>query len=380
MAWYSVNDPGTRGVWAFDPDGAAHVIRSNYYNRELLRRARVVRRDHGFGMPTTTEVDVDFTGIREEVTRLSVASVGQLGADADGNPRALYEFLVKVREDGEQAGAAYVEMCRRATRESAAAIRDTVGMWENAHAAAKFVRDASAGILFVGATVLSGGAALAVGGAGAGLTFTGNTQDNLASNQSMRQAMGNAAISTSIAVVTNVLIPRGLSAAGRGITGVAAGGAPARGLTMGENVVLGLVSTQANIAGDVAKTALTADAASGPVAEAAAAQMRRQLGARAGFEVGAMVFQSWLSARGIPAVAFLRTAQARQDMANSVTGGMLSAVGDRVVQAMSQQDVQARASTTTAGALPAGLDLMLTRIQRTAEAEEYVRTVALRPA
>src|SRR3712207_7063836 len=102
MAWYSMADSKGRG-WAFNPDGAAHVIRSNHYNRELVRRARIVRRDHGFLMPTTTEVEVDFRNIRSEVAQLARATVGQLDQDFASDPAGLYEWLVRVRDDGESA-------------------------------------------------------------------------------------------------------------------------------------------------------------------------------------------------------------------------------------------------------------------------------------
>ena len=365
MVWYTMAGPNGEG-WAFDPDGAAHVIRSNHYNRQLVLRSRIVRRDHGFLMPTTTEVETNFNGIRDEVTRQARVTVDQLDRDFNTNPRRLYEWLVHVREDGESAGDSWRTMSQQATRESAQAINANVDGWENALAATRFVRDASAGILFVGATVLSGGAAAAAMAGGAGLTFTGNTQDNLASNQTLRQAMGNAAIATTIAVVTNVLIPRGLSAFGRGM--MTAGQTT---LTMDQNVALGLISVQANFAGDVIKTALTADSSS--MSETAARQFRRQMAGRAGFEITAMLFQSWLASRGIPASAFLRRSE---DVVNSATGGTLSAIGDRVVAAIQNQDTQARGP----GVRPRDLDIAFTRLRRTMDAEAYVREVAMRPA
>ncbi|MDB5412718.1 MAG: hypothetical protein JWR10_1053 [Rubritepida sp.] len=374
MAWFTMPDGSGRGSWAFDPDGAAHVIRGNHYNRELIRRSRLIRRDQGFLLPTTTELETDFSDIRAEVSRLARVTVSQLDRDFAADPRKLYEFLISIREDGESAGGSWRQMSQQATRETAQAIASNVNGWENALGVAKFVRDTAAGALFVGATVLSGGAALAVGGAATGLTFTGGTQDNLATNQTMRQAMGNAAISTGFAVVTNLLIPRGLSAVGRGMTGVAASGLASRSLTMGENVALGLISVQANIASDTIKTALTADATSGAVAAEASAQMQRQIGARSVFEIGAMVFQSWLSSRGIPASAFLSR---NADGAASVTGGMLGAVGDRIVSAIATQNQQA----SSGGKIQSpDLDLVLSQLARTMDAENYVREVAMRPS
>lgn len=373
MAWFTMANPNGRGGWAFNPDGAAHVIRSNHYNRELIQRSRTIRRDHGFGLPTTSEVETNFSGIRAAVNRAARVTIDQLDRDFANNPQRLYEWLVHVREDAEAAGDAYRRMTHAATQESARNIQANIRMWENATAAARFVRDASAGILLAGATVLTGGtAATAVGlVGGTALTFTGGTQDNLQSNptMTMQQAMGRAAVSTSIAVVTSVLIPRGLGQASSTMLGAGR-------MTMGQNVALGLVSVQANIVGDMVKTALTSDAAAGPVAQTAADAMRRQVGARSGFEISAMLFQSWLSSRGIPAAAFLRN---NEDVVTSVTGGMLSAVGDRLVTAITEQNNQAN-RTGVGGASPGDLDITLTRLQRTMEAEAYVRDVAMRPA
>ncbi|MBK9669089.1 MAG: hypothetical protein IPO74_03610 [Thermomonas sp.] len=264
MAWMSYADGRGRG-WAVDPDGCAHIFRSNHYNRQLVARSRVVTTSQGLFLPTLTQVETNFSGIREATTQAAAANVRSIVSDAANDPRRFYEYLVHVREDGESAGTHYRDMSRRATRATAASIDSHVTGWENALAAARFVRDASAGVLMVGATALSGGAALAVGAAGTGITFTGNTQDNLAANQTMRQAMGNAAISTSVSVVTNILIPRGLSAVGRGMVGAG------QQLSVGQNVVLGLITVQANIAGDMFKTALTADQNIGPEARAGVA-------------------------------------------------------------------------------------------------------------
>jgi hypothetical protein len=176
-------------------------------------------------------------------------------------------------------------------------------------------------------------------------------------------------------VVTNVLIPRGLNAVGRGMLPAAVAGQAAPRLTAGQNIALGLVGVQANIAGDLVKTALTADAASGPVSAQATAQLHRQLGARSGFEISAMLFQSFLAARGIPAAAFL---ERNEDVITSVTGGVLSALGDRLVAAIAEQNQQAN-RTSVGLARPGDLDITLTRLRRLMDAEAFVREVAMRP-
>jgi len=373
MPWFSISDPSGRGGWAFDPDGAAHIIRGNHYNRELVRRSRYIRRDHGFLMPKTTEVETDTTGIKAHVGRLARTTINELERETAQKPRQLYEFLVQLRSDGEEAGVHWHKMSRKASRATADAIASNVARWENGLSVTRFLRDTSAGVLFVGATVLSGGTALAVGAGATGLTFTGNTQDNLANNQTMRQAMGNAAVSTSFAVVTNLLIPKGLTAVGRGSNWVMAGDDVARSLTFGDNVALGLLSVAANVTADMTKTALTSSGTADAVANAAAKQFERQIGARSGYEISAMVFQSWLSSRGIPAAAFLSR---NADAVSSVTGGAISAVGDRIVSAIATQNQQAAQKSRSASP---DLDMVMTQLKQTMDAEDYVRQVAMRP-
>ena len=378
-----MSDGQGRG-WQVNPDGIAHLLRSSHYNRLVLQRARTVRVSHGFMLPSTTEVEIDFTGIRDETTKLATLYIKDSLQKMAGSPKQVYEFLVLAREDGANSGDAYRRMMQQATQESMRAINSNVSMWENAEAVAKVTRDVCAGALLIGASILTGGTAAAgatavggvslgsatavgvgVGTVGTGLTFTGNTQDNLSAGQTMRQAMGNAAVSTTVAVVTNWLIPGGLGRASKGMAGS----------DMTKNVVLGLVTTQANIAGDMIKTALTADAASGPAAQQAQQQFQKQVAARTGWEIGSMLFQSWLSARGIPAAAFLKNSG---DAANTMAGAALSVIGDKIVTAMSTQDKQAL-HALPGGAKAGDLDLAFTQLQKTVEAEAYVREVAMRP-
>jgi hypothetical protein len=369
MAWTSFTDARGRG-WQFDPDGAAHVIRSSLYNRQLVSRSSLVRtrpRD-SFGMPTLTEVNTDFHNIRQATTNEAVPYVRGLVRDAQGDGERLYQFLIRAREDGESAGAHLVEMRRRASHLSAAAIEQSVDFWENWASAARFVRDVSAGALLIGATALSGGAAAAAVAGGTGMTFTGNTQDNLESGQTLERAMGNATITTSITVVTNFLIPKGLASVGTAMTGRSA-------LTLGENVAVGLLTAPASMTADLIKTALTADAANTPALRAAAARrFERQVGSRAGVELATMLFGAWLQTRGIPASPLLsRSGEA----ANSLAGASLAALGDRVVAAFTQQDQQGGGGAQASAARQ--LDLAFSSIEGLIRAEEFVRDAAMRP-
>ena len=370
MAWISFADSRGRG-WQFDPDGAAHLIRSSLYNRQLVTRSSLVRtRPRALsGMPTLTEVNTDFHNIRQATTDEAVPYVLGLVQDAQGNPARFYEFLVRAREDGESAAAHLLEMRRRASEQSARAIQESVDYWESWASAARFVRDVSAGALLIGATALTGGAATAgavVGGTG--LTFTGNTQDNLESGQTLTRAMGNATITTSITVVTSFLIPKGLSSVGTAMTGRTT-------LTLGENVAVGLLTAPAGLTADLMKTAWTADAANTPAMRAdAARRFQRQVGSRAGIEMASMLFGAWLQSRGIPASALLSR---NAEVANTLSQATLAALGDRVVAAYTQQDQQGAGGSQ--GMSARELDLAFTSIEGMFRAEQFVRGVAMKP-
>ncbi len=362
MAWMSYADGRGRG-WAINPEGCAHLIRSNHYERQLVQRSRIVRSSRGLLLPTLTQVETNFTGLRDAATNDAAIYTRNILRECTSDPQRFYGYLVHVREDGQSAATHYREMLANATRETARAIDSNVNGWENALSAARFVRDASAGILMVGATILSGGAALGVGAAGTGLTFTGNTQDNLAANQTMRQAMGNAAVSTSIAVTTNILIPRGLNTVGRSMVGTT------QQLSTSQNLAIGLISVQANMAGGLINTAVTADGNLGPEARAQAQrEMEREVGARAATEMASMLFGTWLQSRGLPMAATLEMRQALGEMRESISGGLLSAIGDRVVNQIRQR-----------GSGSGDLDMAFTQLRGVFDAESYVREVAMRP-
>lgn len=376
MAWFSVTAKNG-SAWAFDPEGAAQVIRTSIYNRQLRLRSKTTRHSFSVFGPTLMQVDTDFSGFRAEVNALAAAGAGKIKTDFQEDPAALFEWLVKVRADGELAGAELHKMRREATDGSARELEKDIDDWQNLMTVAKFFRDVSAGALLVGATILSGGALAAALAGGASLTFVGNLQDNIEARQSLKQAAGNAAIATTITVITNVVIPRAGSAfaMSRATAKVAVqeGGKAViktgSDFSLGENIALGLVSAAGNTAGDVAKTALTSDYAVGQFGDAAREGLLRQAGGRAAYELPSALLQAVLLSKAIPAKVILQ-GKPVDHWGPGALGGTLNAVGDRVVAELVKRE---------AAKVPYDLDMVLTEIIGLATAEEYVRRTAMAP-
>lgn len=364
MAWYMAKDKNNRG-WAINPEGCAHLLRSCEYNRQLAIQSKTVTRSMGFLLPTVTEVDTNFAAIRNNVKQNVAGNVTSILNECSDNPEALFDFLVRAREDSDTAGAAYHQLVRSASTATSRAISSNVDKWENAQAVAKFTRDLSAGTLLVGATVLSGGTALAYAGAGTALTLGSNMQDNVGAGQSTSLALKNAVISTTITVATTVLIPNGLGKAASAMR-------PAQAVaSTAENIAVGLLTTQANIAGDMLKTALVADKNISPAMRAQAQkQLESQVGARAAVEIGSMLFSTWLQSRGVPARLTLQIKDGKAPLGEMVSGSLTGVINDRIVASVSDQE---KLNSV------AGLDMAPAHIVRISDAEAFVRTTAIYP-
>jgi hypothetical protein len=376
MAWLSVT-ARNGSAWAFNPEGAAQIIRTSAYNRFLHKRSQIGRSFYAGSGPMLFQVETDFSGFRQEVNEFAIGSAKRIKSDFDEDPAGFFEFLVNVRADGESAGVAMDKMRREATANSARQLEGDIDLWENVATVAKFVRDVSAGALFVGATVFGVGGALLAGGAGAGLTFAGNLQDNIDARQSLKEATKNAAIATTIAVATNVLIPRFGSAfvlaRSSGKVVVQEGGKstlkPIADFIKSDQVRIGLISAAGNTAGDVVKTGLTNEYAGGPFGAAAREAWLRQAEARGSFELPAALLQAFLLSKAIPAKVMINGIP-KDHGGPALLGGSLNALSDRVT---------AELVSRAASKVPFDLDMVLTEIIDAFTAEEYVRRTAMAP-
>ena len=175
MPWINVHD--NRGEdWALNQLGLWILIREYLHATILLDRARVVRQERWFG-PDIVSVDVNFSGFRQEKDRESPTYYERMADMVMADGQTAFRELVRLRELTQQATSRLRTMQQESSSETMRNIDQSVSRGEATVEALQVVRDVSAGTLVVGATFLSGGAALAVLGGGSALKGTATYQD-----------------------------------------------------------------------------------------------------------------------------------------------------------------------------------------------------------
>jgi hypothetical protein len=177
MAWQFVLD-GQNKEWAVDVDAMYALVRANVRAVETRKRATVKRTSEGFWAPTIASVEIDYTGLREFVDTESK----RWWADTTKRLAALpgeqvVQDLTLLRQETDAKTRDLEKIQRAAMAETQKEIEGVVSAGENAVEVLQVVRDVCATTLVAGATVLSGGAALAALGAGAGLKSASKYQD-----------------------------------------------------------------------------------------------------------------------------------------------------------------------------------------------------------
>jgi hypothetical protein len=175
MAWIQFADERNQR-WMVNQMGLYMLIRENLHESMLLQRARVVREKKWIG-PDLVTVDINFNGFRAAKDAEAPGLYDHLARRMIHDADECFHRLVDTRELTKNSSDSLARMQREASGETMRNIDRSVGRGEIALQAATVVRDLSATTLVVGATFLSGGAALAVLGAGSALKGTGTYQD-----------------------------------------------------------------------------------------------------------------------------------------------------------------------------------------------------------
>lgn len=176
MRGYSFMDSRRRG-WELDGDGLYAFLRAATRARLIRERTRIVEHRAGWLLPTTWHVETRWDGLRTAVTQTADPMFQGMWQDAIAWPEMVSNQLAMIAAEARSDILAVRAMQERASRDSAQSIDSNVRGWERALGAAELTRDASATILVVGAGLLSGGAALAVLGAGSVLRGTATYQE-----------------------------------------------------------------------------------------------------------------------------------------------------------------------------------------------------------
>jgi hypothetical protein len=176
MAWMSVADARGRG-WDVDLDAAAQLCYAEAFAYEQNDRTTFPERCRGMGYPTTYSAELRQEGFRAAVRQRADASFRAFQRQLWNDGDAAYRQLIVLRRDAVRLTARLRERQSDASRRTSTNIDRAVQRGEMLVSASRGVRDVSAGVLVLGATFLSGGAAIGVLGAGSALRGTGTYQD-----------------------------------------------------------------------------------------------------------------------------------------------------------------------------------------------------------
>ena len=168
-------------LYLIDRDLVDQVIHHSAYIQSINENAKLTTEKEGFGMPETYEYDIDIdTGsVGSRLGRrgryCEVGPVGDLCQDVFYpqsrlptrlDVESLRHRLISTEKAGQDANDAYLAKMQNATHSSMKNINDRASTFETAANVATITRNLSTDFILITAGTLTGGAALAVGGAG----------------------------------------------------------------------------------------------------------------------------------------------------------------------------------------------------------------------
>lgn len=360
MAWISFTDDAGRS-WAVDQLGLWMLCRQYVFARLVSERTHVDIESHWFG-PDVHNVNTDFgNGFNAERDHRSQQLYADLTQASLGNGAPVFEQLVRIKQETGLLTDRVRDIQRRASHATMESIDRNVRIAGYGLTAATWVRDISASVLVVGATFLSGGAALGVLGAGSALKGTATYQDTGNVGAAVLQGTGTFVVGA-ISIAPNLATA---AAAGRGVTASmqasSASGlvtAATAGASTTEKVALVVVGAQLNAAftmstglaqGDSVRQSVTAAAISGGLSM--------------------LPFGDMLGKTALPVGMRLVT-----DAAISMTSDAASAAGGRAMA-----DRQAITQPPQVGGRALQMSEVPAELQATVPAADHVRQMAMRP-
>ncbi|HXL85617.1 MAG TPA: hypothetical protein VN927_00305 [Gemmatimonadaceae bacterium] len=178
MGWTDFTDTQTGDAWQINQECLFLLVRSNLRANSIRARTAIEVTPGGLLSPTTSLVGTDWSGFRFDLETKTQALYNETNDRivADGVTN-MPENLAFLRTEAIAKAKEVEDMQRKAQKDTFDSIDSTVDGLETAKTVAEFTRDISATILVSTATVLSGGTALAVLGAGAGIKGAAKFQD-----------------------------------------------------------------------------------------------------------------------------------------------------------------------------------------------------------
>ena len=179
-----------RNLYLIDWDLVDQVIHHSAYIQSINENAKLITEKEGFGMPETYEYDIDIDKARSAAAAAVVADTARRGQwrpqdvfyqqsrlPTRLDVESLRLWLISTEKAGRDANDAYLAKQHKATQSSMKNINDRASTFETAANVAKITRNLSTDFLLISAGALTGGAALAVGGAGSLIKGVGTYED-----------------------------------------------------------------------------------------------------------------------------------------------------------------------------------------------------------
>jgi hypothetical protein len=167
---------GRGGSYAIDWEVLLRICRAHVRARAMLSRSRIERETQLFG-PDISWVEVDWEAVKRDVNRDAPAVFAGLQTAALAAPEQLADYARTLVAETAYYRDCFHQKQTQCSRATMKAINTSVDRGENAIAALTAIRDLSADFVLVGATALSGGAAVAAVGGGSILKGSYKWQD-----------------------------------------------------------------------------------------------------------------------------------------------------------------------------------------------------------
>jgi hypothetical protein len=170
--------------FAIDWSVVRRLVRSYYiayhqlnYGREVTLSDSRWYNPMSWSLPDVSQIEVDWDAVRRAADADTDDDLRSMRAQAKTDPAGVAYRLESMIEAAARNKEAFVDWMGNIQTQNMHSIDEAVDAYESKIEIAKFVRDSSADGLMVGASVMSGGAALAVMGAGSMLKGEAKFQD-----------------------------------------------------------------------------------------------------------------------------------------------------------------------------------------------------------
>jgi hypothetical protein len=212
MGFARYKDQGGQ-TWFVDMDGIQHLIRSYVRSKAILVRSDLKSDPQDMGVMgalpcfklTIVTVRTNYDGLGNQVDRDSEVLLRSIKGQLAASGKNAFHTLVGFRDETVNNNESFREMQVDASQKTNDAVSRVLGNSTKAAEWTKFVRDLSGTVLTVGATFLSGGAALSVIGGASFLKGSFTYEDKVMAGGSTNDAVGAAAVEMSTDLVVGVV-------------------------------------------------------------------------------------------------------------------------------------------------------------------------------